>query len=299
MAHDALPGHRRGAPPGGGHARALPRGRVRRGVLRGPGGRALDATEGRRRACTAPSVWTSRRGRSALPPPRFTPTRRALTFGPPKSVASRRSFRLFRKTVKESLARRAPLAQAALARPEAHGPLVVPGGGAEPAHREGAAGPEDIRTTINLYGHLLPSVDAALAGGLDRLFDAAQQTSPERVPSVQRVYVPRKAERRRAITRRRPRYYPNSYFFLRFVDSLIVPPGLRRTFDRFTNRPCLLSGPAYRRLHSSWQAFGFLLFFGRFGEGFDKTPARWTHLESTLDGPLGAGRKGVEDLDLT
>jgi integrase len=34
-------------------------------------------------------------------------------------------------------------------------------------------GHEDIRTTINVYGHLLPSVDAALADGLGRLFDEA------------------------------------------------------------------------------------------------------------------------------
>ena len=29
---------------------------------------------------------------------------------------------------------------------------------------------EDIRTTINTYGHLVPSVDAALADGLDQMF---------------------------------------------------------------------------------------------------------------------------------
>jgi hypothetical protein len=33
-------------------------------------------------------------------------------------------------------------------------------------------GHEDIRTTINTYGHLLPSVDAALADGLSALFEA-------------------------------------------------------------------------------------------------------------------------------
>lgn len=33
-------------------------------------------------------------------------------------------------------------------------------------------GHEDIRTTINIYGHLLPSVDEALAAGLGRLFEA-------------------------------------------------------------------------------------------------------------------------------
>jgi len=31
----------------------------------------------------------------------------------------------------------------------------------------------DIRTTINTYGHLLPSVETALADGLADLFDAA------------------------------------------------------------------------------------------------------------------------------
>jgi integrase len=36
-------------------------------------------------------------------------------------------------------------------------------------------GHEDIRTTINTYGHLLPSVEAALADGLGALFAAAVQ----------------------------------------------------------------------------------------------------------------------------
>lgn len=31
-------------------------------------------------------------------------------------------------------------------------------------------GHEDIRTTINRYGHLLPNVDAAMAQGLDSLY---------------------------------------------------------------------------------------------------------------------------------
>jgi integrase len=35
-------------------------------------------------------------------------------------------------------------------------------------------GHEDIRTTINVYGHLLPSVEAALAGGLTATFNDAQ-----------------------------------------------------------------------------------------------------------------------------
>jgi integrase len=34
-------------------------------------------------------------------------------------------------------------------------------------------GHDDIRTTINIYGHLLPSVDAALAAGLGALFESA------------------------------------------------------------------------------------------------------------------------------
>ncbi len=33
-------------------------------------------------------------------------------------------------------------------------------------------GHEDIRTTINVYGHLVPSVDEALADGLGKLFVA-------------------------------------------------------------------------------------------------------------------------------
>lgn len=35
-------------------------------------------------------------------------------------------------------------------------------------------GHEDIRTTINTYGHLVPSVDAALSDGLDALYRAAE-----------------------------------------------------------------------------------------------------------------------------
>jgi integrase len=35
-------------------------------------------------------------------------------------------------------------------------------------------GHEDIRTTINIYGHLLPSVEAALAEGLTETFNGAE-----------------------------------------------------------------------------------------------------------------------------
>lgn len=35
-------------------------------------------------------------------------------------------------------------------------------------------GHRDIRTTINIYGHLLPSVEAALAAGLSETFAAAE-----------------------------------------------------------------------------------------------------------------------------
>lgn len=38
-------------------------------------------------------------------------------------------------------------------------------------------GHEDIRTTINIYGHLLPSVDEALADGLGKLFEAEADNS--------------------------------------------------------------------------------------------------------------------------
>jgi len=38
----------------------------------------------------------------------------------------------------------------------------------------------DIRTTINTYGHLLPSVDAALADGLDALYNAPDNVEPIR-----------------------------------------------------------------------------------------------------------------------
>lgn len=39
-------------------------------------------------------------------------------------------------------------------------------------------GHEDIRTTVNTYGHMVPSVDAALAEGLSALFDAATNAQP-------------------------------------------------------------------------------------------------------------------------
>lgn len=38
-------------------------------------------------------------------------------------------------------------------------------------------GHEDIRATVNTYGHMLTSVDAALADGLACLFDAAAPTA--------------------------------------------------------------------------------------------------------------------------
>ena len=41
-------------------------------------------------------------------------------------------------------------------------------------------GHEDIRTTVNIYGHLLPSVDAALADGLDTLYESSDNVSPIR-----------------------------------------------------------------------------------------------------------------------
>ena len=37
-------------------------------------------------------------------------------------------------------------------------------------------GHEDIRTTINTYGHLLPSVDEALADALGAMYEAAAPT---------------------------------------------------------------------------------------------------------------------------
>ena len=39
-------------------------------------------------------------------------------------------------------------------------------------------GHEDIRTTINVYGHLLPSVEAALAEGLTATFNATAPPLP-------------------------------------------------------------------------------------------------------------------------
>lgn len=40
-------------------------------------------------------------------------------------------------------------------------------------------GHEDIRTTINIYGHLLPNVDAALADALGAMFDATAASKPQ------------------------------------------------------------------------------------------------------------------------
>jgi integrase len=48
-------------------------------------------------------------------------------------------------------------------------------------------GHEDIRTTINIYGHLLPSVDAALADALGAMFDAtarAVEKAPTKVRAI-------------------------------------------------------------------------------------------------------------------
>lgn len=42
-------------------------------------------------------------------------------------------------------------------------------------------GHEDIRTTVNTYGHMVPSVDAALADGLGALFAAAAEPPAENV----------------------------------------------------------------------------------------------------------------------
>jgi hypothetical protein len=38
-------------------------------------------------------------------------------------------------------------------------------------------GHDDIRTTINIYGHLLPSVDEALADGLDAMHAQSEQNN--------------------------------------------------------------------------------------------------------------------------
>jgi integrase len=45
-------------------------------------------------------------------------------------------------------------------------------------------GHEDIRTTINIYGHLLPSVEAALSEGLTATFNEAQGS--EKVAALRR-----------------------------------------------------------------------------------------------------------------
>jgi integrase len=47
-------------------------------------------------------------------------------------------------------------------------------------------GHEDIRTTINIYGHLLPNVDAALADALGEMFDATAAAQAENVVALQR-----------------------------------------------------------------------------------------------------------------
>jgi hypothetical protein len=45
-------------------------------------------------------------------------------------------------------------------------------------------GHEDIHTTINTYGHLVPSVDAALAHGLGKLFAEATEPEPKKVTEL-------------------------------------------------------------------------------------------------------------------
>ncbi|HEX5851566.1 MAG TPA: hypothetical protein VFY36_00590 [Solirubrobacteraceae bacterium] len=44
-------------------------------------------------------------------------------------------------------------------------------------------GHEDIRTTINVYGHLLPSVEAALSEGLTATFNEASE-APDNVTQL-------------------------------------------------------------------------------------------------------------------
>lgn len=51
-----------------------------------------------------------------------------------------------------------------------------------PARRRGRLGHEDIGTTVNTYGHLVPSVDAPLADGLSALF-TAKPAAPARPPA--------------------------------------------------------------------------------------------------------------------
>jgi len=47
--------------------------------------------------------------------------------------------------------------------------------GAHPKAIQEHLGHRDITTTLNVYGHLLPSARAALASALDMTFEAAQR----------------------------------------------------------------------------------------------------------------------------
>lgn len=57
--------------------------------------------------------------------------------------------------------------------------LAAPGGNLHVVKER--LGHDDVRTTINVYGHLLPSVDAALADGVDAMHaEAADNVTPLR-----------------------------------------------------------------------------------------------------------------------
>jgi integrase len=47
-------------------------------------------------------------------------------------------------------------------------------------------GHEDIQTTVNIYGHLLPSTDAALADGLAAMFEGAGAGEADNVRELRR-----------------------------------------------------------------------------------------------------------------
>ena len=51
--------------------------------------------------------------------------------------------------------------------------------GAHPKAIQTHLGHRDITTTLNVYGHLLPSVEASLTAALDSTYEAAQVAEPE------------------------------------------------------------------------------------------------------------------------
>jgi len=108
----------------------------------------------------------------------------SLIFTTPSGLPVRHGLfysRVFRPAVAQALPHKANLRFHDLRHTCASLSLAVPGAGLHIVKER--LGHEDIRTTINTYGHLLPSVEAALADGLAEMFAAAapDNTAPDNV----------------------------------------------------------------------------------------------------------------------